>query len=641
MDQERFHYLTDGYLADRLTEAESAELLRALTEQAELRGQLRAQVSMERLLERRLGARPNPMTLQVMAALRDPMQKAGVVTSIMRDLDRAALLAPLGANRLGASTIGAPVFFPTCKHRTRFFFAASAAAMLLLVGGASALILMHAHNGGGAAVVITQDENRATVKLVEGHVTVRRGGAIQAVTPGFALHALDVLETDDGSATLDYPDGTQVRVYKGSQVTLHPAELKDLAHIGVGLQSGRIEAAVKPQPMGRPMMVVTPQARATILGTRFELTVTAGESKLVVTEGAINFANTAQNEAVVVAKDHSAVAAANVRLDAVPLTRDPAYWPFSAGSPWNMALGSSAAYAPVASPHFDASKGIDFLTDASSVPVAIGAPEDPERTLVNRTPGRTGTVTLRLPRTIRVESGEYHTLVCIDERHARAVELLGAEVHPDGPVAANLAMRIPLQGSGLFDEGVPHGLRLSGGTGLAGLLRRGELKQGIRHALAASVNLAALNAHGPNGQSHVWPARRRVRDPEGLSGATGNLFMGSLLALPPGVALSELDVGTSGPAYEIAKALQDYGVYLIDRQGESPRDLRLYCEYGMGDEIPPELAGSLAKVMARLQVVTNNAEDSVGGGGIPRRAPAPPFAPEFAEQDNLKADERF
>jgi hypothetical protein len=325
----------------------------------------------------------------------------------------------------------------------------------------------------------------------------------------------------------------------------------------------------------------------------------------------------------------------------VPLTRDPAYWPFSADSPWNTAIGSAAQFEPVASPHFDASKGLDFLTGAFSVPVAIGGPDDPERTLTNRTPGRPGTVTLRLPRTINIEPGDYHALVCIDEAHTRAIELLGAVLEPGGSISTNLAMKIPLRGSGIFDEGVLHGMRLSGGTGLAGLLRRGELSQGIRHALSASVNLAALNAHGPNRASYVWPARKKIKDPEGLAGLSGNLYVGSLLAIPPHVSLAELGVGTSGPAFEIAKALQNYGVYLMDRQGESPRDVRLYCEFGMRDEIPAELGDRLAVALSHLQVVTNNAEDAVGGGGTPRRPPAPPFAPEFKERDDGKADEQF
>ena len=104
--------------------------------------------------------------------------------------------------------------------------------------------------------------------------------------------------------------------------------------------------------------------------------------------------------------------------------------------------------------------------------------------------------------------------------------------------------------------------RAYGGSGIAGLIRQGELTHGIPHALAAAIDPKAHNRNGPGGKAFVWPASSADGDSSTAYGTTGNLFMGTLVAIPPSVDLGEL--GLRGPEMEIARALQDYGAYVVE-----------------------------------------------------------------------------
>jgi hypothetical protein len=100
-------------------------------------------------------------------------------------------------------------------------------------------------------------------------------------------------------------------------------------------------------------------------------------------------------------------------------------------------------------------------------------------------------------------------------------------------------------------------------------------------------------------------------------GDTGNLQPGALLALPPSVDIARLGLSASG--CELAHALQDYGVYLTQIGGEP---FSLFAEDG---GLPPaaELDAALNRLLPLLQMVTNNTPETSGGGGAPRRPPAP------------------
>ena len=215
-----------------------------------------------------------------------------------------------------------------------------------------------------------------------------------------------------------------------------------------------------------------------------------------------------------------------------------------------------------------------------------------------------------------------------------------------------LAFKNDLKGSGIYP--VIHGVRAYGGSAIGGLIRKGELTNGISHTLALATSMSNLNSKGPGGKTFVWPACSSDYEfPQSLwppkskpfrdwYGKSGNLFIGTLLAIPPEIDITTIGVGTSGPTYQIAKALQDFGGYIVD-MGEAP--LAFYADYQAADELGGAeklknhgggAALEVARLLPFLRVVTNNTPEAIGGGGIPRRSPAPPFISKMSCCENKR-----
>jgi hypothetical protein len=96
--------------------------------------------------------------------------------------------------------------------------------------------------------------------------------------------------------------------------------------------------------------------------------------------------------------------------------------------------------------------------------------------------------------------------------------------------------------------------------------------------------------------------------------------MGTLAAIPPSVDVERLGLTPAGLA--AARALQDYGAYVVDRSG----CVCLYAEPSAPAAAVSGLRRDVARLRSLLRVVTNNGPASVGGPG-PRRAPLAPALP--------------
>jgi hypothetical protein len=171
---------------------------------------------------------------------------------------------------------------------------------------------------------------------------------------------------------------------------------------------------------------------------------------------------------------------------------------------------------------------------------------------------------------------------------------------------------------------------------MAGVIRDGEMQRGIRHALAASVIHHGLSRGGVEGRPFVWPARHvpmEARKLEAMA-AGGNIHFGTLLAIPARVDITKLGLAADGPALEVARALQDYGAYVTHSHTQAPNDgegwvqpcLQLFAE-GVPEAGLRRLHGEVSKLAGYLEVVTNNTPGGIGGGGQPRRTPAPECQP--------------
>ena len=110
---------------------------------------------------------------------------------------------------------------------------------------------------------------------------------------------------------------------------------------------------------------------------------------------------------------------------------------------------------------------------------------------------------MRVPADAMPDAKSDGHLHIIDETQSFVVEMWQAKRGPDGLITA-VAVKNDLRGPGVYDGW--HGVRAYGGSAIAGLIRRGELTDGIHHALAAAVYPKAHNSSGPNSQPFVWPA---------------------------------------------------------------------------------------------------------------------------------------
>ena len=110
------------------------------------------------------------------------------------------------------------------------------------------------------------------------------GGVVQELNEvGHVLHG-GTLETEsaDAWADLKFRDGTIVTVYGRSLLTLSELQQKI-----VRLRYGNISANVAPQSTGRPMLVHTPSAELTVLGTQFDVEAVSESTRLTVNEGQV------------------------------------------------------------------------------------------------------------------------------------------------------------------------------------------------------------------------------------------------------------------------------------------------------------------------------------------------------------------
>lgn len=188
------------------------------------------------------------------------------------------------------------------------------------------------------------------------------------------------------------------------------------------------------------------------------------------------------------------------------------------------------------------------------------------------------------------------------------VDVYAGVVLSNGKVLGTMASALDARGDG---TGWWNGRRASMLPSLAGLIRNGEIAAGrIPHALAVQAPPAMLTTQA------VWPAATFDRD----AGYSGTIPMGSLLAIPPSVDVTKLGLTPQGVI--LARAAQDYGVYVVDRGGGG---ITFLAELGNPDIHWTNRWNDLAIVKNALKRVANNGPSSVGGGGTPRQPLAAPL----------------
>jgi hypothetical protein len=149
---------------------------------------------------------------------------------------------------------------------------------------------------------------------IAGSGEVRRGDRIERITGDFSLFRGDVVTATSSGATVRYEDRTTLALAAGARLHLFAPD--DRAGKRAKLEAGSLQADVVPQPSGRPLMIATPQAEVTVIGTSFTLACGDGRTQLNVDHGRVRMARLSDSAAIEVASGEFAVAAPGLDLTA-------------------------------------------------------------------------------------------------------------------------------------------------------------------------------------------------------------------------------------------------------------------------------------------------------------------------------------
>ena len=280
-------------------------------------------------------------------------------------------------------------------------------------------------------------------------------------------------------------------------------------------------------------------------------------------------------------------------------------WPFASNSPWNMPVGSGAQFATTAD-----ARTQDLLSGSANInagswsqPVYQATASSPMATM--STPSGSSTYQIPAGATPSSPTPGDQSMDIVDPS-GHWVDETWLTSGSGTSWSASYHVRTDITGTG-----VQGGTRAAGTSAIAGLIRTWEIQAGvIRHALAFAMPRSTM-ALGP-----VWPA---ISQDSGAVGTyTGALPMGTLVSIPLSVNLNTLGLSPTGLA--IARALQQYGAYLVDASSQ----FTLYAEPS-ADPLLGSARNDLAAIHAQLRVITNNSPSSVGGGGQPLAPLAPPL----------------
>lgn len=293
--------------------------------------------------------------------------------------------------------------------------------------------------------------------------------------------------------------------------------------------------------------------------------------------------------------------------------RDMSLWPFTAASPWNTPIGSGATFEastdPATADLLDTAYDRDLASWQWSHPIYWATASDP---LVTVTEDGGRIIQYRIP--AGAEPALPDITVTTSDSHMHVVQADGQTMFEAWLfewTSSTTATAGYVVETDLTSNGILLGVRGYGGSAIGGLIRQREVaNRYIPHAIALAPPSEYMLFEG-----YVWPATREDSTSEELY--LGNIGMGTLAAIPPGVDISALGLNADGLA--LATALQDYGLYVVD----SSDAWVVYAEPGSDETRLDAMWSDMPTIRAQVRVVTNNSEANPGGPGTRRRARAP------------------
>ncbi|MCD2116814.1 MULTISPECIES: hypothetical protein [Rhodococcus] len=281
--------------------------------------------------------------------------------------------------------------------------------------------------------------------------------------------------------------------------------------------------------------------------------------------------------------------------------------PFRADSIWNTPIGTEAVFedasaAPTAS-LLAATPVINDTLNGYGFYLNIARPTDPLGTGTYQ--GENGPVsfTHRIPYDPVISAGTDGSMRIIDGRFA--YDYWKTTKVDDVTYTAQFITRTDLLGTGQNA-----GTRAARFPTSGGLIRSHELsKCYIPHALCISIPPSSLK------RGFEWPAA--AEDAAGVI-YSGEVPMGSFLAIPPSVDINTL--GLSQEGYALAECLQNYGMYVGDASGSAAISVDGEAAVVMRSALDRMRADWSSKIFPQVRRVTN--VGTTAGGPGPRRVPA-------------------
>ena len=158
-----------------------------------------------------------------------------------------------------------------------------------------------------------QAKPAAVATLVSISGTVSDGTSGGALQKGAPINENQTVATGaESSATLLFTDGTTISLDAGSRLS----KIKTTSGIHARLESGILSASVQPQASTAPLIIETPNAIATVLGTEFKLRADGTSTRLDVESGKVRLSRTSDKQSVDVAASQFALVAPGVELAA-------------------------------------------------------------------------------------------------------------------------------------------------------------------------------------------------------------------------------------------------------------------------------------------------------------------------------------
>eukprot|EP00052_Salpingoeca_macrocollata_P014682 m.115816 g.115816 ORF g.115816 m.115816 type:complete len:363 (-) comp19410_c0_seq1:170-1258(-) len=341
------------------------------------------------------------------------------------------------------------------------------------------------------------------------------------------------------------------------------------------------------------------------------------------------------------------------------LCRDRLKQPFASASVWNTAIGSGARFSPahlfppntaLPLPH-NIFGDTDFFTTSSIHDPLFpwydqgwwGKKSVQHCDIVGPLFG-----VLRLPPQLLVplnESGNNGMAVLLPDNVTLVQMQPFYRCSETGPMFA-LAFLAKRYNESILGNGT---LGAHGGSGLSALggsVRLGELLPDtppIAHALKLELYAKHYYYGGLEKPCYHWPAvtcddyAHDDSSPLRYNGSNAALTPGGLLAIPSAAVPAVTQQLQTVPGRKLLAALHTYGGYLVDDTAavratvclESGVEEEFERVYGFAFAAKPGEAfyADVLLLFQQLQIVINNAENAVGGGGTPLAPPAPPICP--------------